>query len=396
MRIAMLSDDWWPVTGGGPTHVKALAIALAENFGDEIDVYTRKLKDEDGRAYTENEQYANGKVNVVRLGPTTEYWNPVGRVTSMATPIPKLLANDYDVIHGHTYLPAVPLRVASALTGTPSVFTVHGMPLTSDVAGNQSIADRIREWAISRLVLDFEYDSVISVNRTNVDLLAAHHDDVAYVPNGVDVERFRPDAAQNERKILYLGRLDPQKRVGDLIAAFEGIADEFPDVELVVVGTGRMEDDLRQRAARSPVADRIRFTGKVPDAEVPRQYASAELFVLPSHWEGHPLSLLEAWASGTPAIATDVEGIREFVEHGENGYLVEPKSPESLAAGLRHALSHPERAAEWGQAGRETVLREFTWERCAERTRAIYEAVSDRATLDAAERVAPDPTARTK
>lgn len=383
MRIAMLSDDWWPVTGGGPAHVKSLSIALAERFGDEVDVYTRQLRDGDD-AYRATEYYADGRVRVVRLGPCTEFWNPVGRVASTLTPVPKLLANDYDVIHGHTYLPAVPLRLGGALTGTPTVFTVHGMPLTSEGesggAGDglaDRVADRVREWAISRLVLGFEYDSVVSVNRTNVARLEANHDDVTYVPNGVDVDRFRPDAAPDEKKVLYLGRLDPQKRVGDLIDAFAAVADEFPDRELVIVGSGRSEAELRRRAAQSRAADRIRFTGKVPDEEVPRQYASAELFVLPSRWEGHPLSLLEAWASGLPVVASDVKGVREFVEHGENGYLVDPKTPGALADGLRYALRRSDEARRWGREGRKRVDEEFAWRRCAERTRRAYRSVMD-------------------
>jgi len=371
MRIAMLSDDWWPITGGGPAHVKSLSIALAEYFDDDVDVYTRQLRD-NGTAYTAEETYVDGQVRVVRLGPCTEFRNPIGRTTSTLTPLPKLLANDYDVIHGHTYLPAIPLRLSKVLTGAATVFTVHGMPLTSEAESESGITDRVREWAISQLVFGFDYDSVISVNRTNMSRLEENQDDVTYIPNGVDVNRFRPDAAPDEKKVLYLGRLDPQKRIDILIDAFSEIADEFPDRDLVIVGTGRQEEELKQRAAQSAAADRIHFTGRVSDEEVPRHYASAELFVLPSRWEGHPLSLLEAWASGSPVLASNVNGIREFVDHRKNGCLVDPNSTDSLAAGLRCALTHSDEVRQWGHEGRKRVHEEFTWKRCATRTRRVY------------------------
>lgn len=377
MRIAMLSDDWWPVTGGGPVHVKSLSIALAERFGDEVDIYTRELEDGDGK-HTEPEYYADGRVRVIRLGPCTEFRNPVGRIASAFTPLPKLLQNDYDVLHGHTYVPAVPLRLARTLTGTSSVFTVHGMPATDESDPNFDVGEWLMRWAVSRLVFDLDFDSVISVNRKNVAALETHHDDVHYVPNGVDVSRFRPDVAPSEQRLLFVGRLDQPKRVRDLVDAFAAIADEFPSRELIVVGSGPREAALRRRAERTGVADRIRFVGDVSRGEIARYYASAELLVLPTRWEGQPLSVLEAWAAGLPVVTTDVDGVRELVDHGENGYLVEPMSAEALADGIRYALQNPDEADEWGRAGRETVEQEYSWERCAERTRRVYRSVTER------------------
>jgi glycosyltransferase involved in cell wall biosynthesis len=376
MRIAMLSDDWWPETGGGPVHVKALSIALAERFGDRVDVFTRKLKDENGR-HDAPERYADGKVRVIRLGPCTEFRNPAGRIASAVTPLGGLLRSDhdYDVIHGHTYVPAVPLRLGRALTGTPTVFTVHGLPSTGDHETDPGLGERLMRWTVARLVFELDHDAVVSVNRRNVGPLAEHHERVRHVPNGVDLSRFRPDLAPTEQKVLYVGRLDEPKRVRDLVDAFAAVAEEFPDLELVVVGSGPRRAELERRAAVTGVGDRIQFVGEASRTAVARHYASARLFVLPTRWEGQPLSVLEAWAAEVPVVATDVDGVRELVEHRENGYLVEPKSAEALAAGLRHALSNPDEAAAWCKSGRETVRREFTWKRCAERTREVYETV---------------------
>jgi glycosyltransferase involved in cell wall biosynthesis len=370
MRIAMIQDDWWPRTGGGPVHVKELSTALAENFDHQIDIYTRALK-KDGERYSSSEQLADGDVTLHRLAPCTEYWNPVGRVTSMFTPLPPLLSNDHDVIHGHTFLPAMPTRLGKIVTDAATVFTVHGTAITSGVGRDTSKLAGLKRRIERQFVLGFEYDQVISVNNEHVGLLSESHADVSCIPNGVDLDRFSNDLERGS-DILFLGRLAPKKRVSDLIRAFAQIESEFPETDLIIVGTGPRQDDLVKLADDLDVSDRVSFEGRVPDKAVTRHYATAGIFVLPSVWEGHPLTLLEAWASGAPVIATSVEGIEEFVDHRETGYLVPSESPDELAKGLRFALNNPEEADKWGQNARHLVEEEYSWDGVAERTHELY------------------------
>lgn len=370
MRIAMLQDDWWPRTGGGPVHVKELSVALAEEYGYEIDIYTRALE-KDGQRYDHTEQFADGAVTLHRLGPCTEYWNPIGRVASLATPVPKLLSGDYDIVHGHTFLPALPTRLGKTLTDAATVFTVHGTALTSGVGRDTSKLAAVKRRIERAFVLEFDYDHVVSVNNEHVGLLAEHHSDVSCIPNGVDLDRFSVDVDRGE-DILFLGRLAPKKRVSDLIRAFAQIEEDVPESDLVVVGTGPKEAELKDLAVQLGVDDRVSFEGRVSDEAIPRYYASAGVFALPSVWEGHPLTLLEAWASGAPVVTSAVEGIEEFVEHEETGYLVPPKSPDELADALVYALQNRDEALEWGQNARELVEAEYSWDGVAERTDALY------------------------
>lgn len=375
LRVAMVQDDWWPRTGGGPVHVRELSTALATEFDCEVDVYTRRLTGSDGERFTEPERLAGGAVTVRRLGPCTDYWDRFGRLSSLVTPIPPVLRGEYDVVHGHTFLPAFPTKVASTVGGVPSVFTVHGTALTSGVGHDTTGLAKVKRLIERQFLLGFDYDHVISVNEEHVPLLERSQSNVSCIPNGVDLDRFDVDEPQVAGRIVFLGRLAPKKRVSDLIRAFERIASEYPDAELVVVGEGPLGEELRDLAAELGVADRVTFTGRVEESEIPRYYASAELFVLPSVWEGHPLTLLEAWAAGRPVIASDVEGIAEFVDHRETGYLVEPRDPEGLADALRYAFDHPEETRTWGEAARRRAEREFSWETAARRTRRIYDRV---------------------
>jgi glycosyltransferase involved in cell wall biosynthesis len=371
MRIAMVQDDWWPRTGGGPVHVKELALSLAKHHDCTIDIYTRALA-KDGEQYTDTEQYQGGDVTVHRVRPCTEYWNSIGRISSIVSPIPQLLREDYDVIHGHTFLPAVPTRVSGFVSGTPTVFTVHGTALTSGVGRDESALAGVKRRIEKQFVLGFDYDSVISVNHEHVGLLETGHDDVRAIPNGVDLDRFDVEAERTQ-DVLFLGRLAPKKRVTDLIAAFEQIANEFPESTLRIVGTGPKQEELKEQAREIGIADRVSFEGRVPDEAIPQYYASAGVFVLPSVWEGHPLTLLEAWAASAPVIASSVEGIEEFVEHGETGYLVPPKSPEELTDAIRFTLENHDQAYEWGANARKLVEAEYSWAGVAERTYDLYQ-----------------------
>lgn len=370
MRIAMVQDDWWPRTGGGPVHVKELALALAEYHGYTVDIFTRALK-RDGERYTATEEFQSGKVTVHRLGPCTEYWNPIGRTASMITPLSRLLRGEYDVVHGHTFLPAVPTYLSGGLTDAATVFTVHGTALPSGIGRDESMIAGVKRRIEKQFVLGFDYDAVISVNDEHVDLLETHHDAVRPITNGVDLERFDVDVERTQ-DVLFLGRLAPKKRVSDLISAFAQIEDEFPESTLRIVGTGPKRNALERHAATLGVTDRVSFEGRSPDEAIPQYYASARAYVLPSVWEGHPLTILEAWASGTPVIASSVEGIEEFVDHERTGYLVPPKSPGELADALRFVLQNPQTAREWGQNARELVEAEYSWESVADRTNELY------------------------
>ncbi len=375
MRIAMVQDDWWPRTGGGPVHVKELAIALAKQYGHEIDIYTRALN-KDGKAHTAPETFAGGLVRLHRLKPTTQYWNPIGRVVSLFTPIPHLLTEEFDIVHGHTFLPAVPTRTAGLLSNAASVFTVHGTALTSGVGHDESALASVKRRLEKQFILGFDYDHVISVNTEHLNLLDGHHSNFSCVPNGVGIERFDVEVEDRD-EILFLGRLAPKKRVSDLVEAFSDIADEYPDTDLVIVGTGPKEDELQAQANRLGINDRVQFEGRVSDEAIPRYYRRARLFVLPSVWEGHPLTLLEAWAAEVPVITSDVEGIAEFIDHEETGYLVPPKSPPELADALRYALENREETERWASNAYDLVTAEYSWEGVAEQTNEIYERITE-------------------
>ncbi|WMT07484.1 glycosyltransferase family 4 protein [Natrinema thermotolerans] len=370
----MLQDHWWPEVGGGPNHVRDLSESI-EQAGHEVDVYTRALRS-GGELYDSREQLGED-IDVVRRGPTTEFHNPIGRITTTLSIVPWSSLSKYDIIHTHTFLPAVSGKLASLISGTPVVLTVHGTAIPSGVGlSNSGIRNKIEREIEKVLLLRLNYNYVISVNQEHLDLLSPKHKNIEYIPNGVDIDRFQTDG-KDSGYVLYLGRLAREKRVGDLISAFCEIANEHEDLELVIVGDGPERENLEQAARETPFAGRIQFKGRVPDKEIPEYYSRASVFVLPSIWEGHPLTLLEAWASKTPVVTTNVEGIREFVKHERNGYLVEPKSPDEIAEGIRFLIENQNLKEQIIEKAYSEVVQEFSWESAAQETIRVYREIID-------------------
>lgn len=215
------------------------------------------------------------------------------------------------------------------------------------------------------------------------------------VHNGVDTARFtpapgRPAAGQGPR-LLFIGRISPEKGVHDLVEAFVIVARRCPGTRLRLIGSigsipsefiVALSDDKQvtglQRYYTGKYGDRllglippelksqVAFTGFMPYPEIPAQYNEADILVNPSYSESFGLSLVEAMACGIPVIATRTGGMVEIVEHGRTGLLVDRGRPDALAKAIIAIWENPERRAEMGKAGRQRVLDLFTWERTAQ------------------------------
>jgi glycosyltransferase involved in cell wall biosynthesis len=205
---------------------------------------------------------------------------------------------------------------------------------------------------------------------------------IQVIHNGVEVggfprqtdPRFRAALAGDAERpiVLTVARLDAQKGHGYLLAA----APEIPDALFVFVGEGRERPVLEAQARALGVAERVRFLGHRDD--VPDLLAACDVFVLPSRYEGLPLSVLEAMAAAKPVVATAIEGTDELVRHGETGLLVPPAAPSALAEAIRAVLADRALATRMGQAGRARVDREFSMSRMIDEVTGVYDELLER------------------
>jgi len=189
------------------------------------------------------------------------------------------------------------------------------------------------------------------------------------VPNYVDTDLFSPsgNGLVNAKRAVFIGRLEAQKNPIVLIQALEGLG-----VRLDVVGDGSLRHQLKAEASRRGVE--VIFHGNIPHTELPHIIRESALFILPSHYEGHPKTLLEAMACGTAVIGARVPGIQEVISHQSTGWLCEP-----TAAGLREAintlLENPELRTAMGDAAREFIISEYDLSRIVEMELAVYSKV---------------------
>jgi glycosyltransferase involved in cell wall biosynthesis len=188
---------------------------------------------------------------------------------------------------------------------------------------------------------------------------------VELVPLGVDTTIFRPAdpapiAPPRARTVLFAGSLEPVKDPAAMLRVFARLAAERPDLRLELVGDGRLRAELEADLAGTPIADRVRFAGHLPRAEMPDRYRSASVLAITSRHEGQSMVAVEAAASGVPVVGTRVGMVPDL---GDAALSVLLGDEAALAGALAAVLDDPDRAARMGAAGRAIAVARFDLER---------------------------------
>jgi glycosyltransferase involved in cell wall biosynthesis len=203
------------------------------------------------------------------------------------------------------------------------------------------------------------------------------------VHNGINVHRFdgyidpaicraRYGIGPLDPMALFAGRLSIQKGPDLLLEAIPGALNSRHDAKFVFVGDGHMRGDLERRAHELGVAHAVRFLGAMgADGDLVNLFKATDVVVVPSRNEPFGIVILEGWAAGKPVIATHNGGPREFVTHGQEGYLVYD-NPGSICWGLNEIFCNFEQARWMGERGRVKAAYTFSWDRIAEHTENVY------------------------
>ena len=275
-----------------------------------------------------------------------------------------------DVIHAHWWFPGGLVGTwAAALGNLPLVTTMHG----SDVR-----LARTRPFAkpLLRHVLKHS-QAVTTVSRWLASEVTAMVPGVSPVvaPMPVATQLFSPGGKRDEKRILFVGRLNAQKGIAGLVDAFGRMSVE---ARLAVVGDGPDHAALVEQARALGVADRITWHGARPQPELPALYREASVVVVPSTGEGLGLVAAEALLCETPVVAYDSGGVTDMVVDGETGLLVPPGDTAALARSLDLLLKDPARRDGMGRAGRMHALALFAPESAARRYAQLYRTIAPR------------------
>lgn len=295
-------------------------------------------------------------------------------------PLEALIPQHIDVVH------AVALGYPVA-TRKPLVVTIHDLgPLT-----HPEFFQNTRPWVMKRSLEQaiHQASAIVCVSQTTADEVRGYvgsqiDDRLKVVLEGVD-ERFfssvepsilndLPLPEKDVPFILSAGAISPRKNVKGLLQAMSRLLQDIPHHLVLIGGAGWDTDELRHSMNDPALKSRVHFLGFVSDIQLRALYQEAEAYVHPSLYEGFGLPVLEAMASGTPVIASDISSLREIA--GSAGRLTNANNPETLAASIVEICQSSAIQAEMSQAGRDHA-RGFEWSKCARAMKGIYADIID-------------------
>jgi glycosyltransferase involved in cell wall biosynthesis len=322
MRIGMMADVYKPHVSG-VTHYVSLNKKVLERAGHEVFVFTFGAPD-----------YEDDETNVIRSAGVTLATSGYSLGIRYRREARRLLQT-MDVVHVHH--PFLSGRLAIAYCrpwGIPIVFTHHTRYDLYAQVYFPILPEQLGYTFLQAYMPSFcrDLDLVIAPSPSLAALLAEMGvtAGVKVIPNGVDLAPFRAacpiDRATlglrpDEIVLVYAGRLGIEKNLPFLLRAVAGIQGAHPRVRLLLVGDGPEKDNLEDQARHSGFGDRILFTGLVPYADIPGFLAVGDVFVTASRTEVHPLSVIEALASGLPVVGIDSPGVSDTVVDGDNGFI---------------------------------------------------------------------------
>ena len=364
MKIAMVSpyDFTWP--GGVTAHVAQLARELGRS-GHEVQVLAP-------HSPSRESQDADLHVPLGRSVPLPS-GGSIARVSLSWWLYPKVRAllrkEQFDVIHLHEPMaPILPLCVLE-FSDSVNVGTFHASYARQHLY-------RITHPIIKRWQQRLHGNIAVSpAARRYVN--NAFPGDYEIIPNGIDFKHFSTDVApmpqyqDGKINILFVGRLEKRKGLRYLLEAYGKLKWDLPNIRLIVVGPGNPDKESYRVMSSQNLQD-VEFVGLVSYDDLPRYYASADIFCSPATGaESFGIVLLEAMSAGKPVVASDIEGFRGVMTHGEQGLLVPKKDSNALAEALGMLARDPELRRKLGGNGNR-LAKEYRWEVVAGRVEAYY------------------------
>ncbi len=385
MKILMLTWEYPPrIVGGIARVVHDLSKRLIKD-GHEVTVITYK----DGENVPE---YENDKgVNVYRVDNYMIHPNNfidwiMQLNFNMISKAIEIINKEggFDVIHAHDWLVTYAAKSLKNAYDIPIVATIHA----TEAGRNSGIHDDTQRYINdTEWLLTYEATEVIvNSNFMKNDLqrlFGLPYDKINVIPNGINLTNFtgidrdydfrRQYAMDNEKIILYVGRLVYEKGVQHLIAAMPKVLSNYNDAKLIIAGRGGMIDELKAEAASLGLTDKIYFTGYLDSKKVQKMYKCADIAVFPSTYEPFGIVALEAMLAGVPTVVSDVGGLNEIVNHGVDGMKAYAGNPNSIADSITALLYDHQLATNVAKKAKQKVKEQFNWEKIAQDTHFTYE-----------------------
>lgn len=384
MKILMLTWEYPPrIVGGIARVVNDLSKRLIK---DGHDVYVVTYR-EGSAPYYENDKGVHVyRVDNYMINPNNFIDWIMQLNFNMVAKVNELIAKGekFDVIHAHDWLVAYAAKTLKNSYDLPLVSTIHA----TEAGRNGGIHDEVQRYINdTEWMLTYESSEVIVNSKFMKNdlqrLFGLPYEKINVVANGInstaysgvekDYDFRRQYAADNEKIILFMGRLVYEKGVQHLISAMPKILENYHDAKLVIAGKGGMLDELKAQVEAMGLGQKVYFTGYLNAKQVSKMYKCADISVFPSTYEPFGIVALEAMLAGVPTVVSDVGGLNEIVEHGVDGMKSYAGNPNSLADSILELLFNPQLCESISKKAKTKVKNEYSWTKIAQDTHFIYQ-----------------------
>lgn len=384
MKILMLTWEYPPrVVGGIARVVHDLSHRMIKD-GHEVTVVT--YRDGNTPYYEDDKGVQVYRVDNYMIHPNNFIdwimqlnFNLISKATELISK-----EKDYDVIHAHDWLVAYAAKTLKHAFNIPVVATIHA----TESGRNSGIHDETQRYINdSEWMLTYESSEVI-VNSNYMKneiqrLFGLPFEKINVIPNGINLNNFtgverdydfrRQYAMDNEKIILYIGRLVYEKGIQNLIGAMPKILNNYHDSKLVICGKGGMIDELRQEVYNLGIDNKVYFAGYCDSKKVQKMYKCADVAVFPSTYEPFGIVALEAMLAGVPTVVSDVGGLNEIVEHGVTGMKSYAGNSNSIADSVLTLLFDQKLCDNVSKNAVKKVKELYSWNKIAQDTHYVYE-----------------------
>ena len=384
MKILMLTWEYPPrVVGGISKVVYDLSGRLIKD-GHEVTVVTYR---EGNVPYFEVDKGVNVyRVDNYMINPNNFIDWIMQLNFNMIAKASEIIAKQgkFDIIHAHDWLVAYAAKALKDAYDIPICATIHA----TESGRNSGIHDETQRYINdTEWMLTYEATEVI-VNSNFMKcemqrLFGLPFEKINVIPNGINMAVYngiekdydfrRRVAADNEKIIMYAGRLVYEKGVQHLLSAAPKILSGYNDAKFVIVGKGGMLDELRAQADYLGISNKVYFTGQLSHKDLCKMYKAADVAVFPSTYEPFGVVAIEAMFAGIPTVVSDIGGLNEIVEHGVDGMKSYAGNPNSIADSVLSVLYDHRLADSISKNAKAKVKAMYNWNKIAQDTHFIYQ-----------------------
>lgn len=384
MKILMLSWEYPPrIVGGISRVVHDLSKRLIK---DGHDVYVITYREGECPEFEDDKGVKVYRVDNYMINPNNFVDWIMQLNFNMLAKANEIIASGvkFDVIHAHDWLVTYSAKTLKASYNIPLVSTIHA----TECGRNKGIYDETQRYINdAEWLLTYESSEVIvNSNYMKSELQRLFHlpfDKINVIPNGVNLTTFngvekdysfrRNYAMDNEKIILYMGRLVNEKGVQHLIDAMPKILSNYNDAKLVIAGKGAMLNEFKEKVKFLGIENKVYFAGYLNEKQVVKMYRCSDIAVFPSTYEPFGIVALEAMLAGVPTVVSDIGGLNEIVEHGVNGMKSYAGNANSISDSIISLLYNPELCDKVVKNARIKVKNEYNWNKLAQDTHFAYQ-----------------------